>query len=172
MIDHPHKRVAICMSLCAIVALALHSSCDRPPPTDAPHSSQPTDPGATSTTSASTSEPDAARASNQPTGHPDARPDPDSRAEPNEHQRAIGIENLGDRKNAQRELTVDQIEAVAKSVDFDEDGFSNHDDNCPAQKNPDQKDGDGDGFGDICDRCPDQAHDKSVSIDGCAMEKP
>ena len=39
---------------------------------------------------------------------------------------------------------------AAKLVDFDEDGFSNADDNCPAVPNPDQKDKDADGVGDAC----------------------
>ena len=39
-------------------------------------------------------------------------------------------------------------------MDFDEDGFSNADDNCPAVSNPDQADGDDDGIGDACDVPP------------------
>jgi len=49
------------------------------------------------------------------------------------------------------EITGDQAVTAAKSVDFDNDGLSNHDDNCPAIYNPDQKDTDGDGRGDACE---------------------
>ncbi len=52
------------------------------------------------------------------------------------------------------EPTEEEILEVAESVDFDEDGFSNADDNCPAVSNPDQADGDGDGIGDACDVPP------------------
>ena len=49
---------------------------------------------------------------------------------------------------------IDEIIEAAESVDFDEDGFSNADDNCPAVANPDQADGDDDGIGDACDVPP------------------
>jgi hypothetical protein len=68
-----------------------------------------------------------------------------------------------------RELTLDEIEAVAKSVDFDDDGLSNYHDNCPAISNPEQEDMDGDGFGDPCDSCPEDPHTRANSINGCAM---
>ncbi|MBI1741614.1 DUF11 domain-containing protein [Candidatus Acetothermia bacterium] len=47
-------------------------------------------------------------------------------------------------------ITATEALAMAKSADFDGDGFSNADDNCPAVFNPDQKDTDGDGIGDPC----------------------
>ena len=47
--------------------------------------------------------------------------------------------------------TPEEAVEVAKSVDFDKDGFSNFDDNCPAVYNPDQKDSNNDGFGDACE---------------------
>lgn len=49
------------------------------------------------------------------------------------------------------ELTAEEVVAGAKAVDFDNDGFSNHDDNCPAIPNADQSDKDGEGEGDVCD---------------------
>jgi hypothetical protein len=51
---------------------------------------------------------------------------------------------------AEPELTAEDVDAAAKSIDFDGDGFSNADDNCPGIFNLDQTDGDGDGVGDAC----------------------
>ena len=50
-----------------------------------------------------------------------------------------------------QELTADDAERAAESVDFDGDGYSNADDNCPAVANPGQADADGDGEGDACE---------------------
>lgn len=54
----------------------------------------------------------------------------------------------------EREMTFDQVLEGARQGDFDEDGFSNAVDNCPAVANPDQKDSDKDGLGDACDMEP------------------
>jgi hypothetical protein len=49
------------------------------------------------------------------------------------------------------ELTADDVLAAARAVDFDGDGLSNADDNCPAIGNASQADLDADGTGDACD---------------------
>ncbi len=48
------------------------------------------------------------------------------------------------------DLTLEQVIAGAKLVDYDGDGASNAADNCPAVANVDQADKDGDGIGDAC----------------------
>lgn len=48
------------------------------------------------------------------------------------------------------ELTVTQTVQQAGLIDFDGDGLSNADDNCPGVYNPDQKDSKGTGIGDAC----------------------
>jgi hypothetical protein len=48
------------------------------------------------------------------------------------------------------ELTSEEVLAMAQSVDFDSDGISNTNDNCPGTYNPDQKDSLGNGIGDAC----------------------
>lgn len=40
-----------------------------------------------------------------------------------------------------------------EGLDFDEDGYADADDNCPAEENPRQVDSDRDAVGDICDLC-------------------
>lgn len=62
-------------------------------------------------------------------------------------------------------VTEEEYREAAQSVDSDEDGVSNYDDNCPAQNNPDQEDADGDGIGDACDACPNRA--APGYTDGC-----
>jgi uncharacterized repeat protein (TIGR01451 family) len=47
-------------------------------------------------------------------------------------------------------MTPEQVLDAAKSVDYDEDGLSNADDNCPSVFNPDQADSDGNGIGNAC----------------------
>ena len=49
------------------------------------------------------------------------------------------------------ELIAKDIVAAAKSADFDRDGISNFDDNCPEIANSDQKDTNGNGVGDACE---------------------
>ena len=49
------------------------------------------------------------------------------------------------------EINAEQAIEAAKSIDFDGDGFSNADDNCPAISNPDQADNDGNRIGDACE---------------------
>jgi uncharacterized repeat protein (TIGR01451 family) len=48
------------------------------------------------------------------------------------------------------ELTAENAFATADSTDFDDDGVSNAQDNCPAVFNPDQADSDGNGIGNVC----------------------
>jgi hypothetical protein len=43
---------------------------------------------------------------------------------------------------------------VISSVDTDDDGLADLEDNCPAAPNQDQVDFDADGVGDVCDNCP------------------
>lgn len=53
--------------------------------------------------------------------------------------------------NIDHELTADETMAMACAVDYDRDGLSNYDDNCPAVANQDQRDSDWDGAGNVCD---------------------
>ncbi len=53
-------------------------------------------------------------------------------------------------KTTVQELDADSVMNAAKGVDFDGDGYSNYDDNCPEYANPDQKDSNHDGIGDLC----------------------
>lgn len=50
-----------------------------------------------------------------------------------------------------QEITHEQVIAVARTVDFDEDGLVNAIDNCPGVANADQADSDGDGIGNACE---------------------
>jgi hypothetical protein len=50
-------------------------------------------------------------------------------------------------------LSSESINPKGKA-DYDKDGISNQNDNCPFVFNPDQKDVDEDGLGDACDNCP------------------
>ncbi|MCA9216987.1 MAG: right-handed parallel beta-helix repeat-containing protein [Planctomycetales bacterium] len=52
--------------------------------------------------------------------------------------------------SSEPDLTSDEAVAGALSVDFDNDGHSNAEDNCPATANPDQQDTDQNGIGDAC----------------------
>ena len=50
------------------------------------------------------------------------------------------------------EMTEEMVVEAAASFDYDGDGFSNADDNCPAYANADQTDTNGDGVGDMCEQ--------------------
>ncbi|UCE17256.1 MAG: MBL fold metallo-hydrolase [Gemmatimonadota bacterium] len=52
------------------------------------------------------------------------------------------------------------------SVDRDEDGVADSEDNCPYDYNPDQDDADGDIVGDVCDNCPDDVNLNQEDDDG------
>ncbi|UCE17254.1 MAG: MBL fold metallo-hydrolase [Gemmatimonadota bacterium] len=52
------------------------------------------------------------------------------------------------------------------SVDRDEDGVLDTEDNCPDDYNPEQGDADGDALGDICDNCPDDINPEQMDGDG------
>lgn len=56
----------------------------------------------------------------------------------------------GVRLSSPDDQTVSEFIAAAESIDTDEDGVSNADDNCPASANADQADSNGDGVGDVC----------------------
>ena len=51
------------------------------------------------------------------------------------------------------------------SVDRDEDGVLDAEDNCPNNFNPGQEDGDADGLGDACDNCPDDTNPDQLDYD-------
>ena len=52
------------------------------------------------------------------------------------------------------------------SVDRDEDGISDSEDNCPHDHNPEQEDADGDTLGDVCDNCPYEVNPDQTDSDG------
>ena len=52
------------------------------------------------------------------------------------------------------------------SVDDDEDGIVNSEDNCPNDYNPEQEDTDADGIGNACDNCPDVSNTHQTDADG------
>lgn len=54
-------------------------------------------------------------------------------------------------------MTRDEWRAYFAGTDWDGDGVQLPEDNCPVDRNPDQKDEDGDGWGDRCDHCPREA---------------
>ncbi len=63
-----------------------------------------------------------------------------------EHQSASSV--------GPEETDVNYLEGFLGMPDFDGDGVSNVDDNCPHISNVDQTDSDKDGVGDVCDNCP------------------
>ena len=69
--------------------------------------------------------------------------------------------------------TVDSFELTADqpSVDSDNDGILNANDNCPTVVNPDQADADGDGIGDVCDVCTNTPTGESVNASGCSQSQ-
>lgn len=58
------------------------------------------------------------------------------------------------------------LNGVCVYDDQDRDGFSDNQDNCPANANADQADQDGDGVGDACDNCPGDANADQADTDG------
>lgn len=52
------------------------------------------------------------------------------------------------------------------SIDVDDDGVVDEEDNCPHDYNPGQDDGDGDGVGDSCDNCPEEFNPDQGDADG------
>lgn len=69
--------------------------------------------------------------------------------------------------------TVDSFELTADqpSVDIDDDGILNANDNCPTVANADQADADGDGVGDVCDSCANTPNGESVNASGCSQSQ-
>jgi PKD repeat protein/putative intracellular protease/amidase len=61
---------------------------------------------------------------------------------------------------------------IPASVDTDEDGILNAEDNCPYEYNPGQEDTDGDGVGDVCDNCPEVANPDQTDGDGDGLGDP
>lgn len=56
--------------------------------------------------------------------------------------------------------------SLLASSDFDMDGVSNSEDNCPCTYNPNQQDMDHDGIGDECDNCPITYNPTQIDSDG------
>ena len=69
--------------------------------------------------------------------------------------------------------TVDNFKIVADqpSVDSDNDGVLNANDNCPTEANADQADADGDGVGDVCDICVNTLNGETVNGSGCSASQ-
>ena len=57
------------------------------------------------------------------------------------------------------------LAATGCAFDFDCDGVSDSDDNCPNGYNPDQDDADYDGVGGLCDNCPDHYNPSQANAD-------
>lgn len=57
-------------------------------------------------------------------------------------------------------------EPDCRSLDLDNDGIADHDDNCPSTPNKTQEDKDGDGVGDVCDNCPEKENPGQEDSDG------
>ena len=70
------------------------------------------------------------------------------------------------------DVTSDQTVQAAESVDFDGDGYSNADDNCPAVANPGQADADGDGVGDACEAPSEVTVTKAGTGSGTVTSSP
>ncbi len=58
------------------------------------------------------------------------------------------------------------IHLTPASIDDDQDGALNSEDNCPDVSNPDQADTDDDDIGDVCDNCPSDANPDQSDADG------
>ncbi len=69
--------------------------------------------------------------------------------------------------------TVDNFEITSDqpSVDTDNDGVLNANDNCVTMANADQADSDGDGVGDVCDVCLNTPNGESVNASGCSQSQ-
>jgi hypothetical protein len=59
--------------------------------------------------------------------------------------------------------------AIPDSIDADQDGRADAQDNCPFAANPDQAELDGDGLGDVCDNCPTTPNPDQLDSDGDAV---
>jgi hypothetical protein len=77
-----------------------------------------------------------------------------------------GIDFEGDPRpqNCIYDMGVDEFSVT--TVDSDDDGFFDQEDNCPCMENPDQDDFDGDGVGDMCDNCPTLVNTDQTDTDG------
>jgi len=62
-------------------------------------------------------------------------------------------------------LPVDSMVDLLDDFDDDDDGVSDVEDNCPAIKNPTQRNKDGDSKGDVCDPCPHISSDMIANAD-------
>jgi PKD repeat protein/putative intracellular protease/amidase len=64
------------------------------------------------------------------------------------------------------------INLTPASLDRDEDGVPNSEDNCPNDYNPGQENSDGDDFGDACDNCPEVTNPDQTDGDGDGLGDP
>jgi hypothetical protein len=64
-----------------------------------------------------------------------------------------GIRSYPDVEIVEADTITQDIILIPLGIDSDGDGIDDHEDNCPTEINPDQKNFDGDGSGDVCDKC-------------------
>lgn len=69
--------------------------------------------------------------------------------------------------HAKGAVSIDDIifAQIIPSIDTDEDGLLDQEDNCPGNYNPNQTDSEGDGIGDECDNCPDLVDPDQMDMD-------